>query len=405
MRQMPHDAGASEDAYARKDIKKFEFEDLAGYEQLYNAHLETRKGRRYKSEVAIYDYRMLEATLYLEWLLKSGRYHPGEKREFFVYEPKKRLVVSYEHKDKVVQRSYCDNVFKPRVAPRLILDNYASQEGKGVEFGLKRLKKMLVDYYSKNGTNKGAILKGDIHHYFASMKHSEVKKQTRELYEDERIIKLQDMTVDSWYSKEETVDMNDKRGLPLGLDSSQMWGVVMLDPLDHYIKEVLHIKYYGRYMDDFFLIHEDAEYLKECRIKIEEFVGKLGLKTNNKTQIFPLRHGIDFLGFHTYLKDSGKVVMKLRQKKKRNYKRKLRKLKVKVEKGERTFETVSTSYQSWRAHAKRGNCHYLIQEMDCYFYTLFYNYISPEEKMELAKIKRNLKKKPERRNKNVKTIK
>lgn len=67
----------------------------------------------------------------------------------------------------------------------------------------------------------------------------------------------------------------------------------------------MQIKYYGRYVDDFYLIHEDKEYLKACLCVIEQYLSEYGLKLNNKTQIFPIKNGIDFIGFHTYLTDTG----------------------------------------------------------------------------------------------------
>lgn len=43
---------------------------------------------------------------------------------------------------------------------------------------------------------------------------------------------------------------------PIGNQSSQLLAVLCLSPLDHFIKEKLGIKYYGRYMDDFYLMDE-----------------------------------------------------------------------------------------------------------------------------------------------------
>ena len=86
--------------------------------------------------------------------------------------------------------------------------------------------------------------------------------------------------------------------------------VMYLSGMDHFIKEKLGIRYYGRYMDDFYLIHEDKAYLQYCRGEIEQYVARLGLRMNKKTNIFPLRNGIDFLGFHTYLTESGKIIRK-----------------------------------------------------------------------------------------------
>lgn len=130
------------------------------------------------------------------------------------------------------------------------------------------------------------------------------------------------------------------------------------------------IKYYGRYMDDFFLIHHDKAYLQECRKQIEAFVQARGLSLNAKTNIFPLKHGVDFLGFHTYLTESGAVIRKVRRRSKNNMKRKLKKLAALHAAGRIEAKTVEQSYQSWRGHAEKGNSYHLIRRTDQYYNSL-----------------------------------
>lgn len=144
-----------------------------------------------------------------------------------------------------------------------------------------------------------------------------------------------------------------------------------LSGLDHFIKEKLGIRYYGRYMDDFYLIHEDKAYLQYCRREIEKYVAGLGLSLNNKTNIFPLRNGIDFLGFRTYMTDTGKIVRKVRRNSKCNEQRKLKKQRGLLDKGKITIAAIEQSYGSWRSHAAKGNCHHLIRETDRLFKKLF----------------------------------
>lgn len=128
--------------------------------------------------------------------------------------------------------------------------------------------------------------------------------------------------------------------------------------------------YYGRYMDDFFLIHHDKAYLQECRKQIEAFVQARGLSLNAKTNIFPLKHGVDFLGFHTYLTESGAVIRKVRRRSKNNMKRKLKKLAALHAAGRIDAKTVEQSYQSWRGHAEKGNSYHLIRRTDHYYNSL-----------------------------------
>ena len=167
------------------------------------------------------------------------------------------------------------------------------------------------------------------------------------------------------------IDSTENPGIPIGNQTSQWFAVMYLSGLDHFIKEKLGIRYYGRYMDDFYLIHEDKAYLQYCRREIERYLAGLGLRLNNKTNIFPLKNGIDFLGFHTYLTDSGKVIRKVRRRSKCNEQRKLRKQRKLLDAGKITLAKVEQSYQSWRSHAAKGNCHHLIRETDRLFHDLF----------------------------------
>lgn len=92
---------------------------------------------------------------------------------------------------------------------------------------------------------------------------------------------------------------------------------------------------------------------------------------NNKTNIYPLRNGVDFLGFHTYLTETGAVIRKVRRRSKNNMKRKLKKMRGLVERGKITTATVEQSYKSWRGHAEKGNCYHLIRRTDHYYNRLF----------------------------------
>lgn len=179
------------------------------------------------------------------------------------------------------------------------------------------------------------------------------------------------------------IDSTDDPGIPIGNQTSQWFAVMYLSGLDHFIKEKLGIRYYGRYMDDFYLIHEDKAYLQYCRREIEKYVAGLGLKLNNKTNIFPLRNGIDFLGFRTYMTDTGKIVRKVRRNSKCNEQRKLKKQRGLLDKGKITLAAIEQSYGSWRSHAEKGNCHHLIRETDRKFNRLF-----PESKLLCRKNKR-----------------
>lgn len=184
---------------------------------------------------------------------------------------------------------------------------------------------------------------------------------TRKYIKDPDILWLVDLIVDS----------TENPGIPIGNQTSQWFAVMYLSGMDHFIKEKLGIRYYGRYMDDFYLIHEDKAYLQYCRGEIERYVARLGLRMNKKTNIFPLRNGIDFLGFHTYLTESGKIIRKVRRSSKCNAQRKLKKQRGLLDREKISLSDIEQSYGSWRSHAEKGNCYHLIQKTDSLFQNLF----------------------------------
>jgi hypothetical protein len=159
--------------------------------------------------------------------------------------------------------------------------------------------------------------------------------------------------------------------LPLGNQTSQVFALLYLNGLDHFITEELGCEYYGRYADDFYLISEDKEYLEYCLVQITEYLGKLELTLNSKTEIVPISKGIRFLGFHTYLTDDGKVIRKLTGDNKRQIRKHLRKYYKLVQDGRMTREKFDEIYYSWRNHASHGNCFKLICEMDLFVDNLF----------------------------------
>lgn len=85
-------------------------------------------------------------------------------------------------------------------------------------------------------------------------------------------------------------------GLSIGAMTSQVLAIFYLNDMDHFIKEVLKIKYYVRYQDDFLLFHPSKEYLKNCLQQLTLFLSRENLKLNNKTRIYKNTNNFIFLG-------------------------------------------------------------------------------------------------------------
>ena len=124
-------------------------------------------------------------------------------------------------------------------------------------------------------------------------------------------------------------------------------------------------------MDDFYIICESKERLQEALVVIRQHLAERGLELNKKTNIFPLRNGLDFLGFHTYIDDAGRVIRKVRKSSRDRMKRKLRKYAALYQRGEIDREKIAESYTSWRAHAMHGDCRQLVAKYDQQFLSIF----------------------------------
>ena len=135
------------------------FQEICTFEVLYQAYLDARRGKRGKASAAQYEANALMLTERLANILNTKRYIPSKFETFYVYEPKKRLVQAPAFVDKVVQHAIVDNYLYETITRSFLLDNYASQIDKGMHFGLDRLKFFMVDYWRKNKTTDGWVLK------------------------------------------------------------------------------------------------------------------------------------------------------------------------------------------------------------------------------------------------------
>lgn len=339
-----------------KDVRnrgKMNYKEMSQFENLYQAHLKSRRGKRCQKEVIDFELDLGQQLYAIQWELISGRYRVRPYRKFCIHDPKERLIHALQYRDRIVQHTLCDNVIEPFMERHLIYDNAASRRGKGTHFAMGRLDGFLHKFYKEHGTD-GYFLKYDIRKYFDSIDHEILSELFLHVFgEEERVYRLIRQFIDSY-------ECTPSKGIPLGNQTSSWFALYYLDGLDRLIKEKLRIRYYTRYMDDGILVHQDKEYLKYCLEEMREFVQKeRKLEFNQKTQITPLAQGIDYLGFHFYLTDTGKVIRRLRTSNKKRMKRKLKRFRHAYRTGVMDMEAVSRSLASYRGHLSHGNTYQL----------------------------------------------
>ena len=332
-------------------MEEYAFEKLYSFDNLYKAYLRTRRCKRKKQEVVNFELDLAENLWRLHDELKACTYKPAKYHTFMVYDPKRREIQALAFRDRVVQNSLCENLLRPFFDPRLVYDCAACRIGKGTHFAMDRLSMFMRDYYKKHG-NRGWILKVDIKKFFDSIDH-EVLKNLLSIFPDERTKKFMNFIIDSY-------NFSTGKGIPMGNQSSQWFALYYLNGMDRIIKEKYHIKYYSRYMDDLVLVHEDKEVLKSCLVELTTYANEvLKLEFNSKTQIFPIKQGVDYLGWHFYLTDTGKVIRKLRTSNKKRFKRRLKALQKQYSVGEKSLDDITHSLQSYSGHLSHGHTHAL----------------------------------------------
>lgn len=345
------------------NLKRITYDDVISFEALLAAAKDCRQGVMWKSSTQMFTVNQLRWAADLHRQLAAGTYKSRGFTNFTITERgKTRHIQSVHISERCVQKSLCQNALRPLIEPRLIYDNSASLPGKGTAFALRRLRKHLWQHYQKHGRT-GGILLMDYSNYFGSIDHRILLQMLRRVIEDDRIYALTKHFIDCFKG-----DV----GLGLGSEISQICAILYPNQIDHYIKEQLHIKGYGRYMDDSYIIHEDIDYLRHCLQEIERLAADLGLRLNPKrTQIVRLDGHFEYLKKRIHLTDSGKVVMRLTRKNITKRRQLLKKHKEMLDAGRIDFKSIRQSYQSWRGYAIKSDSYRTVQSMDKLFNELF----------------------------------
>lgn len=379
-----------EKRYQRRQIKRKskissipnqEFDTLFSFHNLYKSAKKCCNHARWKSNIISFETYLLKRIQEIYDAIHNGN------REFTGFHSftstdrgKVREINSLPLNERTMQKCLCTNLLIPLFSRTFINDNSACMKNKGMSFAFKRLTKQLSHHYRLYG-HEGGIYQFDFKDYFLSLPHDEIKKRLRSKIKDDKIYNLASSFIDDFLFMKGSLRPNEPYGVSLGTEISYIMALEFANPIDHYIKDVLGIKGYGRYMDDGYIISNSLSYLHLIKSLVHNLVEDYGVKLNDKKdKIIPFKsHSFTFLKMRIHLDEKGKVVMRLSKNSIKAMRRKLHKFRnwldnpsskhyKKIE-----FNDIVTSYRSWRAYAKLADSYRTLHNMDIYFIKLFEN--------------------------------
>ncbi|MBQ8707829.1 MAG: hypothetical protein IJ523_07070 [Succinivibrionaceae bacterium] len=344
---------------------------------LYEAYKASIKESKWKETTQKFMMNFLKYIFDLQDELLNRTLTNDPPHEFVLSERGRiRPITSIPIKDRIVRHVLCDKVLLPEVKRHIIYDNGASIKGRGISFQRKRFEVHLHQFYRQNGTD-GWILFGDFSKFYDNVLHAIAKRELLKLFDDDEFIDwlltviFQGFEIDVSYMSDEEYDhcldtlfnKLEYRKIPkseltgekwmaksinIGDQLSQVIGIYYPNRIDTYVKYLRGQKFYGRYMDDWYIMSPSKGELLDLLAHIHEIAAELGIHVNmKKTRIVRFGSQFTFLQIKYRVTEDGRIFKWLTPKKVTAMRRKLKKLAIKVESGEKSYDRVEEMFRSW----------------------------------------------------------
>ena len=331
------------------------YPQICDFATLYAAYRRARCGKRDRVAVASFEFDLERNLLQLQDELRAHTYAPGGYTNFYIHEPKRRLVSAAPFRDRVVHHALCQ-VIEPIWEARFIGTSYACRLGKGTHQAIDQCHAWVKRYRY--------ACQGDIVKYFPSVDHQILRGLLAKHIADRETMALIEQLLasgagiqaeehpPSYFPGDDFFAALRPRGLPIGNLTSQFWANVYLHELDMFVKHELHCPAYLRYMDDFVLFHDDKGALHDWKDAIRSFLAtRLRLELHpKKSLVFPVAVGLEFCGFRIY-----PTHRRLRRAAVRRFVGRLRRQRAAYRRGELTLDDMTNSVRCWVAHAAHGD--------------------------------------------------
>ncbi len=276
-------------------IYKDLFGKIISLENLFAAWDAFRCDKRNRRDVQVFEMRLEENIFQLYRDLRARRYKHGPYSGFWIHDPKLRHIHKATVRDRILHHAVF-TVLNPIFEPTFIADSFSCRIGKGTHKGIEKLAHFLRKI-SGNGHDRTFALKCDIRKFFDTIDHNILLRILGEKIKDADTMWLMREIVESYSSN--ASNLFERKGVPIGNLTSQIFANVYMNELDQFMKHKLKVKYYLRYTDDFVIVADSREYLVSLTAQIGEFLNnELALSLHPKKVVIRKFHqGIDFLGY------------------------------------------------------------------------------------------------------------
>lgn len=356
---------------------QFFMNELTDLNLMYDGFRKSMLGSAWKEEPQRFEIDVLSEMVKLKREIESRTYRTSQGSEFTLNERGKvRHIHGARMRDRVVRHVLCDNELHRALSPYLIYNNGASQKGKGLSFARKMIERDLHNFWLKYRTNEGFIGFVDLSRFYDNIRHDKVRETVFPHISEEAQWLLNEVLrsceVDVSYMTEEefarcmdekfdsvkyyeTIPAEAKTGqkwmkksLNIGDQVSQNLGIYFPTYIDNYAKIVRGCKWYGRYMDDIYVICKDRDELISIIDGIIHAAESIGLFVNRKkTHIAKLSDTYKYLQIKYSLTKTGKVIKRINPKNVTRERRRLKAYKRLLDKGKMTHDDVEQACRSW----------------------------------------------------------
>ena len=352
-------------------------EILADANNLYRAYKASVKGSKWKETTQKFMMNFLRYIFSIQEDILNRTLKNGPTEEFSLSERGRiRPITSIRIRDRIVRHVLCDDILLPEVKKRIIYDNGASIKGRGISHQRDRFEVHLRKYYKLHG-NEGWILFGDFSKFYDNIIHETAKRELLKLFNDDEFIDwlltliFDGFKIDVSYMTDEEysgcmIGLFNKleyRKIPkeqltgekwmaksvnIGDQLSQVIGIYYPHRIDNYVKYVRSQKFYGRYMDDWYIMSPNKEELLDMLKQIRMIADELGIHINEKkTRVVKISGTYKFLQVKYTLTKDGKIIKRINPNRVTAMRRKLKKLAVKAVNGEICYENIENMFRGW----------------------------------------------------------